>query len=53
MEHGPSVAQMFGNPDVIEEVTDVGSKAFEIRLHHEAGKDIRTMTPFSMCNGNG
>lgn len=35
MEHGPSVAQMFGNPDVIEEVTDVGSKAFEIRLHHE------------------
>lgn len=35
MKYGPSVAQMFGNPDVIEEVTDVGSKAFEIRLHHE------------------
>lgn len=35
MEHAPSVAQMFGNPDVVKEVTDVGAKAFETRLYHE------------------
>jgi hypothetical protein len=35
MKYGPSVAQMFGNPDVVEEIKDVGAKAFETRLKHE------------------
>lgn len=35
MKYGPSVAQMFGNTNVVKEVTDIGAKAFETRLHHE------------------
>ena len=33
--YGPAVPQLFGNPDVMEQMQERGSEVFDARLEHE------------------